>query len=122
MAEEELFVNLYLDADVEKMIVRALRQRGYTCCAADEVSMKQATDEAQLEYAARMGYTLVTYNVEHFAPLHARYLQKGREHSGIVLIPKRWGANEVLRRLLNLLDAVTADEMRNNVKWLSDFA
>jgi len=39
-----------------------------------------------------------------------------------VLIPKRWGASEVLRRLLNLLDAVTADEMRNNVKWLSDFA
>jgi hypothetical protein len=122
VAEEELLVSIYLDADVERMIAKALRQRGYTCHAADEVGMKQASDEAQLEYAARMGYALVTYNVEHFAPLHARHLQKGWEHSGIVLIPKRWGASEVLRRLLKLLDAVTADEMCNSVKWLSDFA
>jgi len=122
MAEEELIVSIYLDADVERMIAKALRQRGHTCHVADEVGMKQASDEAQLEYAARMGCALVTYNVEHFAPLHARYLQKGWEHSGVVLIPKRWGASEVLRRLLKLLDAVTADEMRNNVKWLSDFA
>jgi len=122
MAEEERFVSLYLDADVERMIAKALRRRGCTCYAADEVGMKQASDVAQLEYAARMGFALVTYNVEHFAPLHVQYLQKGCEHSGIVLIPKRWGANEVLHRLLKLLDAVTADEMRNNVKWLSDFA
>jgi len=122
MAEEELCVSLYLDADVERMIAKALRQRGYTCHVADEVGMKRSSDEAQLEYAARMGYVLVTYNVEHFAPLHVRYLQKGWEHSGIVLIPKRWGAREVLRRLLKLLDAVIADEMRSSVKWLSDFA
>lgn len=122
MAEEKLFVSIYLDADVERMIAKALRQQGYTCHAADEVGMKQASDEAQLEYAARMGYALVTYNVEHFAPLHARYLQKGWEHFGIVLIPKRWGASEVLRRLLKLLNAVTANEMRNDVRWLSDCA
>ena len=122
MAEEELIVSIYLDADVERMIAKALRRQGHTCRAADEVGMKRASDEAQLEYAARMGHALVTYNVEHFAPLHAQYLRKGWEHSGIVLIPKRWGASEVLRRLLNLLDAVTADEIRNNVKWLSDFA
>ncbi len=122
MAGEELFVSLYLDADVERMIARALRQRGYTCQTADEAGMKQASDEAQLEYAARKGYTLVTYNVQHFAPLHARYSQEGWEHFGLVLIPKRWGASEVLRRLLNLLNTVTPDEIRNDVKWLSDFA
>ena len=72
MAEEELCVSLYLDADVERMIAKALRQRGYTCHVADEVGMKRSSDEAQLEYAARMGYVLVTYNVEHFAPLHVR--------------------------------------------------
>jgi hypothetical protein len=122
MAQEELSVSIYLDADVEKMIAKALRRQGYTCHAAEEMGMKQASDEAQLEYAAQMGYALITYNVEHFAPLHARYLQKGWEHSGIVLIPKRWGASEVLRRLLNLLNAVAADEIRNDVRWLSDFA
>ena len=122
MAQEKLFVSIYLDADVERMVARALRQQGYACRTADEVGMKRASDEAQLEYAAQMGYALVTYNVEHFAPLHAQYLQEGREHSSIVLIPKRWGASEVLRRLLNLLNAVTADEIRNDVRWLSDFA
>jgi len=54
MAEEELCVSLYLDADVERMIAKALRQRGYTCHVADEVGMKRSSDEAQLEYAARM--------------------------------------------------------------------
>jgi len=122
MAQEKPLVSIYLDADVERMIAKALRQQGYTCHAADEVDMKRASDEAQLEYAARMGYALVTYNVEHFAPLHTRYLREGWEHSGIVLIPKRWGASEVLRRLLNLLNVITADEIRNDVRWLSDFA
>jgi hypothetical protein len=42
MAEEELFVSLYLDADVERVIAKALRQRGYTCHAADEVGMKRS--------------------------------------------------------------------------------
>ncbi len=43
MAQEELFVSIYLDADVEKMIAKALRRQGYTCHAADEVGMKQAS-------------------------------------------------------------------------------
>jgi hypothetical protein len=122
MAQEKPLVSIYLDADVERMIAKALRQQGHICHAAYEVGMKRASDEAQLEYAARMGYALVTYNVEHFAPLHTRYLREGWEHSGIVLIPKRWGASEVLRRLLNLLNVITADEIRNDVRWLSDFA
>jgi hypothetical protein len=58
-------VSIYLDADVERMIAKALRQQGYTCHAADEIDMKRASDEAQ---------------------------------------------------------AVTADEIRNDVRWLSDFA
>jgi len=88
MAEEELLVSIYLDADVERMIAKALRRRGYTCHAADEVGMKQASDEAQIEYAARVGYALVTYNVEHFAPLPLDTYRKDGSILALCLSPR----------------------------------
>jgi len=45
------------------------------------------------------------------------WLQCGKEHAGPV-ISDRLPIGETVRRLLKLLNWVTADEMRNEIRWL----
>jgi hypothetical protein len=74
-----------------------------------------------LAYALSQGRAVLTCNISHFASLFDEYWQGGREHYGIV-VSEQLPIGEMLRRALNLLNSVTADEMRNNWKNLAEFA
>ncbi len=122
MADDaKLFVALYTDADVNKKLAAKIREHGFDATSALEVKTNSLDDEPQLEYAAAQDRAILTHNQQHFAPLHEKWLSEGREHAGIILSP-RIEIGELLRRTLRLLDQVTADEMRNNLRHLSDFA
>jgi hypothetical protein len=60
------------------------------------------TDEAQLEFAAKQGRCLVTFNVGHFVQLHNAWLESERDHAGII-VSKQLTVGESLRRFLALL-------------------
>jgi hypothetical protein len=60
---------------------------------------------------------LLTHNRADFEALHRAYIEGGRHHAGI-LIAVRHPAYEIVRRLLLILNAVTADEMRDQVRYL----
>ncbi|MBI4631034.1 MAG: DUF5615 family PIN-like protein [Chloroflexi bacterium] len=122
MADEiKLFVAVYADADVHGDLAAEIRARGYDAVSALEKGQRYLNDEPQLEYATSEGRAILTHNQRHFEPLHRKWLSEGRNHAGIILsvqIP----IGELLKRMLRLLDQVTADEMRNNLRYLSDFA
>jgi hypothetical protein len=122
MADEvKLFIALYVDVDVHKAFAKEIRRHGFDATSVDEENRREVSDEKQLEYAASLGRTLLTHNRQDFAPIHERWLREEREHAGIILsTPIEIG--ELLRRTLRLLDQVTADEMRNNLRHLNDFA
>ena len=52
--------------------------------------------------------------------LHLDWLHRGQEHAGIVVSDQN-SIGETVRRLLNLLNSVTAEEMRNTIRWLQAF-
>ncbi len=122
MADEvKLFITLYADEDVHKSFAKEIRRHGFDAISADEEEQREVSDEKQLEYATSLRRALLTHNRQDFAPLHEKWLREGREHAGIILstqIP----LGELLRRTLRLLDKVTADDMRNNLRHLNDFA
>jgi hypothetical protein len=49
--------------------------------------------------------------------LHLEYLSQGREHAGII-VAKQVPIGETVRRLSILLEQVSADEIRNQLRWL----
>lgn len=119
--EVRLFIALYTDADVNKKLGAKIREQGFDAISALEVKNNLLDDEPQLEYATSQGRAILTHNQQDFAPLHEKWQREGREHAGIILsvqIP----IGELLRRTLNLLNQVTADEIHNNLRHLSDFA
>ncbi len=78
------------------------------------------TDEAQLVQAAAEGRTLFTYNTPDYVHLHFDWLEHGRSHAGII-VSDQLPIGETIRRLLSLLNRVTADEMKNEIRWLQAF-
>ncbi len=118
-----LFIALYTDEDVTSNLAPALRRRGYTAESAVEAGNSGVPDEAQLGYAASRGMAILTYNAQDFIPLARAWHIAGRERSGIIISEqfsqRQFG--ELLRRVLRLLDSVTADEMYNQIVFLQQF-
>jgi hypothetical protein len=115
--------SLYMDEDsMEHALVRGLRSRGIDVLTADEAGMIARVDADHLQFAAGLGRALCTFNVGDFWRLHAEYLAEGLDHAGIVLMPQqRYGTGELLRRLLALLAALSAEEMANRAEFVSDW-
>ena len=112
--ESPLFIRLYLDEDVHKRVASALRLRHFDVVSAHEVAGWGLTDEEQLSYAVTEGRALFTYNIADYLQLHLNWLRSGKEHYGII-VSDQISISETMRRLLNLLNRVTADEARNRV-------
>jgi hypothetical protein len=77
----------------------ALRCTGFDAVSTPDARRLGESDESQLIWAAKAGRVLVTFNVAHFARLHAEWLRQGNSHSGIVVTSQR-PIGEVVRRLL----------------------
>ncbi len=113
-------IRLYVDEDAaETAVVQGLINAGFDALTARQAFMLGDDDDDQLAFAASDGRVLYTLNVDDFARLHAEYLTKGREHAGIITIPEqRYGVGEKLRRILEALNRVTAEEMRSRIVYL----
>ena len=82
--------------------------------------MIEQKDEVHLEYAIRQGRALFSFNVGDFYRLHASFLKEGKSHAGIILArQQRYSVGEQMRRLLKLIAAKSAENMRNQVEFLS---
>lgn len=116
-------VALYLDADVDPLAARELRERGHNVLSAYDAGLSRASDLEHLEYAAHEGRALVTFNIKHFAPLYTAWWDEGRAHAGILVSPeyKRSEIGELLRLLENVCLFATDDDLANRLRYLSEF-
>ncbi len=116
-------VRVYFDADsMQRAVVVGLRARGADVTTALEAGMTDRSDEDQLEFAGSQGRVLFSFNASHFCRIHAELLANGKTHAGIVVAPQqRYSVGERVRRLLRLIAAKTAEEMRDRLEFLSDW-
>ena len=125
MAETpSLFIQLYTDEDVTTALAVALRQRGFVAQSAIEAGLGgEPNDEVHLAYATEHRMSVLTFNGKDFVPIAQRWALQGRDHAGIV-VSEQLGLEqlgELLRRVLKMLDSMTADEMQNAFLYLSQF-
>ena len=120
-ASDSLFIRLYIDADITYKLAQALRARGFDAMAAHEVGMAEASDDEQMAYAATEGRAVLTCNAQDFTPIFREYWSSQRDHSGII-VSEQLAFGEMLRRVIQFLNSVTADEMRDNWKNLAEFS
>ena len=113
-------IRLFVDEDAQHHgLAAALRARGVDVVTVFDVGMTGEDDPAVLAQAAREGRAVYTFNAGDFCRLHGEYLSQGIEHAGIVVVPsQRYTVGEQLRRLFQLINAKSAEEMRNHLEFL----
>lgn len=113
-----LYVRLYFDEDVSAIIVENLRQRGFDVLSARDADRLRLDDDSQLAFAVAENRAFVTHNRHDFEQLHQRYLSKGQEHCGIIIVKRRPSDTAVVVKLLALLNEVTADDMIYQLRYI----
>jgi len=112
-----LLAKLYLDEDIHKRVAYALRLRGFDVVSTSEVGNTGLSDSEQLAYAVAEKRALVTFNVVDYVKLNKEYLLLGKDHYGIV-VSSQLPIGETIRRLLGLLNKLSADRLKNTLLWL----
>jgi predicted nuclease of predicted toxin-antitoxin system len=119
-AAAPLFIRLYLDEDVHRGLAAALRIRQFDAVSAHDIGRRGAADAEQLAWAAAEQRALFTFNTVDFLRLHQAWIRLGQSHWGIIVC-EQTPVGETMRRLLRLLNHVTADDMREQIYWLQSF-
>jgi hypothetical protein len=114
-------VCLYLDEDaMGNPLVKALRSRGVELVTALEVGMIEREDEEHLKYAASEGLTLYSFNRGDYVDLHTRFLETQVHHAGIILSShNRYSVGEQMRRLIRLVETLSAEDMKDRMEFLT---
>jgi predicted nuclease of predicted toxin-antitoxin system len=112
-----LFAELYLDEDVSALVAELLRARGFNVQTTQEAGRKSASDEEQLTHAVGRRRALLTHNRDDFSRLAQEYFADGRKHYGIIIAVRR-PPHDMARRLLVILNNITADELDDQVIYI----
>lgn len=115
-----LYIALYTDEDVHGEMAAQMRARGFDVVSTFEAGNQGLVDAAQLEFAVGQGRAILTHNIGDFERLHARYMQDGKVHFGII-VSSQDRIGEIIRRLMIMMDHVDADQMRNAYHHLAEF-
>ncbi len=118
-----MWIKLYLDEDAQRTsLAQSLRQHGVDVLTTSDAGQISKSDQSQLAFAASVGRTIYTYNVGDFTALHSEYLTQEKTHSGIIIGEQgRFGIGEQMRRLLRIIEAKSAQEMQNQIEFLSNW-
>ena len=115
-------IRLYLDEDsMNRALLMALRQRDIDVTTVSEVKREGFSDEDQLLWAGQDNRVICTYNVRDFSKLHQQFLAETRFHAGILLMHQDFSIGERLYGLSVLVASVTAEDMSNQITFLSNY-
>ncbi len=99
------------------LIAELLRVRCFTAQTTQEAGRKETDDDDQLVYAASQRHAALTHNRDDFARLAQEYFAAGRKHYGIIIAVRR-PPQEIVQRLMTILNQTTADEMEDQVIYI----
>ena len=111
---------LYLDEHLSPRLAIQLRKYGFDAVCAKERNMLSKEDDHQLKFAVSEKRALVTCNFCDFVNLDQDYSSENMVHWGIILTTEVT-IGTMLNRLLKMLNLITADGLKNQVRWLNEF-
>jgi hypothetical protein len=116
-------IRLYIDEDaMAEALVQALTERGVDVTTANRENMVCRPDPEHLACATDLGCVLYSFNVRDFCQIHSEWLTANRPHAGIIVVSqKKFSIGEQMRRLLRIINTLTAEEMINSLEFLGSW-
>jgi hypothetical protein len=116
-------IKLYFDEDaLHRRLKQALRERGVDVLTAEEAGMRERDDKEHLDFATAQGRVLYSFNIGDYCGIHTECIVSNKSHSGIILAPQqRYSIGEQMRRLTRIVNVRTAEQMINQLEFLSNW-
>ncbi|MEG4283366.1 DUF5615 family PIN-like protein [Microcoleus sp. A006_D1] len=115
-------IRLYIDEDsMDRGLIQSLRARNVDLITVQETKTEGRLDEEQLNLAASQNRVIYSHNISDFCQLHTDFLMEGKNHAGIALLSQDCSIGEQLRAILGLVSTKTAEEMQNQLEFLSKY-
>jgi len=111
---------LLLDEQIWVYLATLLRNQGFDVYHVNEVGLDNTPDPEILRVAAEKHQAVVTFNTSDFIPLARQYWDEGKEHYGIV-VSDEITQGELQGRVTKLLESVSAEDLKNIVRFLQEF-
>jgi predicted nuclease of predicted toxin-antitoxin system len=108
---------LLLDEHIWAYLAKILREQGFDVIHVTEVDLIATPDSEIMEYAVGQHRAVVTFNIKDFIPLAIQYYEDGKEHYGVV-VSNQLSRGELQKRVIRLLKRITAEELKNSVRYL----
>lgn len=120
MAIPGLSIRLYFDHNGSHRLANDLRNAGFDVVTAAEVGNSLFADPEHLQWATNHGRCIFTHDLDDFPILAVEWAHARQEHAGIIvaLQPPRLPYGEMLRRMVRLLDTLTAEDLTSRLEWL----
>lgn len=116
-------IRWYIDEDSSDTgLVRSLQNQAIDVVTVLSANRRGYSDEAQLIWGTEQGRVLYSSNIKDFYRLHTNFLLEGQLHAGMMLVhQQRYSVGAIARAILRLMDAKSAEDMQNQVEFLSDW-
>jgi len=111
---------IYLNENLSWKIAKALREYGHDVVSSHEFGMNAEEDEEQFDFAFSEKRAVLTNNFGDFVRLFDEYASSRKDHYGVILTTK-CTIGTTIKRLRKLLENVTAEQMKNQIRWLNEF-
>ena len=114
-------IKLYLDEDsTSRSLILGLESRNIDVLSAFQAKTLGYSDKEQLIFAREQNRVIYSANIKDFYNLHSLFLREGKSHTGMILIQQqRYSIGEIIRSILKLRASKSAEEMINQVEFLS---
>ena len=116
-------IRLYMDEDsTARSLFIALQSRNIDIITSLTTNRLSYSDEQQLLWAKSQGRVIYSANIKDFYHLHTKFLTQGQSHAGIILVQQqRYSIGQIMRGILRLIAAKSAEDMIDQVEFLSDW-
>jgi hypothetical protein len=113
-------IRLYLDEDrMDSALLDALRLRNIDVLSTNEAQMSSRGDEEQLKWALDNQRVIYSFNVRDFYRIYTNLVKQGQRDAGIILGFQNYSIGDQMRRILRIIANKSAQEMQNQVEFLS---
>lgn len=120
MIDKSQAPKLLLDEQLWVGLAALLRKQGFDVVHVDEVGLAETPDPDIFRAAVEKHRAVVTFNIRDFIPLAREYARDGKDYYGIV-VSNEISKGELQRRVTNLLENVSAEDLKNIVRYLQEF-
>ncbi len=100
-------------------LIVGLRARNVDILTPVDAELLGQEDAVQLTFATQKRRVLYSCNVRDFCRLHGEWISQGKQHAGIIVMPRqRYSVGEQLKRLLRLNGSKPAEDFRGRLEFL----